>query len=196
MKLQTVLTYSTRGDAEVGRVVLDAGGVRALVMADDEGGLNPGFYRDYGVRLVVDGDDLASARVLLGIIVLDPQIVAAVRQHARFCTPNEACGLLALDASGAVRMVYCCTNTDESPRLFTIDPEEHFRAMGHAESNGWEIAGAFHSHPDAEARPSRTDIDRWADPTWIHLIVGSKGEVRGYRMVDGSVDELNVEVHG
>lgn len=193
MSLANVGTYTLRGEAEVARARLNAADIDAMVIVENEGGLNPGFYRDYGVRVVVDEGQLVEARRLLGILPLDPQVVAAVRQHARFCAPDEACGLLAMDALGDVRMVYCCTNVDRSPSRFTVAPEEHFRAICHAEGNGWEIGGSFHSHPKADARPSSTDVDLWPEPMWVQLIVGGDGEVRGYRLVDGRPQELMIE---
>ena len=38
-----------------------------MVVADDEGGLNPGFYSRYGVRLVVRAEDLDEARSVLAV---------------------------------------------------------------------------------------------------------------------------------
>ncbi len=63
--LATVAVYETRGDAEITRALLQDAGIDALVQADDEGGLNPGFYRDYGVRVVVRPGDAVAARELL-----------------------------------------------------------------------------------------------------------------------------------
>lgn len=116
--------------------------------------------------------------------------------HARFCAPDEACGLVAMDAGHRPRMVYCCTNVDRSPRRFTVSPQEHFAAIRHAEAHGWTIGGAFHSHPSSPPRPSPTDVAGALDPTWVHFIVGPLRvpEVRAFRIVDGVVDELAIDV--
>ena len=122
--------------------------------------------------------DVEAARSVLGfgpagpILELPPQVTEAMIAHARFTYPEEACGLLAVDDSGDVRMVYCLTNVERSRYRFTVDPNEHYRAWRHAERNGWEIGGAFHSHPATAAHPSSTDISGALDPTWIHVIVG------------------------
>ena len=42
--LETVAVYTTRSDAEIVRARLLSEGIEAMVIADDEGGLNPGFY--------------------------------------------------------------------------------------------------------------------------------------------------------
>ena len=44
----TVGTFETRDEAEIAAVMLHSAGIRALVVADDEGGLNPGFFGEYG----------------------------------------------------------------------------------------------------------------------------------------------------
>jgi hypothetical protein len=65
-ELTTVATFAVRHEAEVARAALASAGIEALVIADDEGGLNPGFFSHYGVRLVVLAADADSARRLLG----------------------------------------------------------------------------------------------------------------------------------
>ena len=87
---------------------------------------------------------------------VDRQIIHAMIAHTRFVHPREACGLLASDGDGQMRMVYCLTNTRNSLSRFSLDPTEHYRAIGHAESMGWEISGVFHSHPTSAPYPSAT----------------------------------------
>lgn len=93
-------------------------------------------------------------------------------RHARWCEPQECCGLVAMDGSGRIRMAYPLTNAQASPTRFTIEPREHFGALMHAERNGWQIGGVFHSHPLGEPVPSATDLAQPHDPGWVHLIVG------------------------
>lgn len=198
--LITAWSYPVRSDAEIARAALESAGIDAVVRPDDEGGLNPGFFADYAVRLEVRATDLEAARLILGVgaqpatVNLPPQIVDAVIAHAQFTYPEEACGLLAVDAAGEVRMVYCLTNVERSQYRFTVDPNEHYRAWRHAERNGWEIGGAFHSHPFTAPHPSSTDVTGALDPTWLQLIVGladlDDPEVRAFRIVDGEVIEL------
>ncbi|MGI8822022.1 MAG: M67 family metallopeptidase [Acidimicrobiia bacterium] len=123
---------------------------------------------------------------------LHPDISAAIAQHTRFCAPLEACGLLAVDADKVPVLAYCLTNVDRSPhRRFTVDPAEHFRAMRHAEANGWTIGGSFHSHPGGKATPSSTDIAAAFDPTWWYVVAGPlpAPSVRVYRIVAGVATE-------
>jgi [CysO sulfur-carrier protein]-S-L-cysteine hydrolase len=118
----------------------------------------------------------------------------AIVTHAHACRPEEACGLVAADADGVLTMAYCLTNTQHSPTAYTIDPEEHFRALRHAESSGWHLAGVFHSHPHSDPYPSPIDRRLAPDPDWVYLIVGQEGTLRGYRLQGGSVTEVSLEI--
>jgi proteasome lid subunit RPN8/RPN11 len=196
----TLSTHLFRHEAEIVLARLAAEGIAAVVRADDEGGLNPGFFRTYGVRVEVRARDLDAARAVIGTedgsapSALPEQVVDAVVAHARFAFPDEACGLLAVDGTGAVKMAYCLTNLDRSPYRFTIDPTEHYGAWKHAERNGWEIGGAFHSHPASPAYPSATDVACALDPTWRYVIVGladpATPDVRMFAIRDGVVSEI------
>ena len=117
----------------------------------------------------------------------------AMVMHATFEFPNEACGLLAADQAGDIRMCYSLTNADASSTSYTIDPIEHFRAMQHAARNGWELIAAFHSHPHGPAVPSETDRRLAFKSDWLYVIVGmvdsENPEVRAYRIRNGTATE-------
>ena len=120
------------------------------------------------------------------------EIRRAMVAHASFCLPDEACGLLAADAAGRLRMAYCLSNSTPSPTAFTLDPAEHFRALRHAEARGWRLAGVFHSHPGGPAFPSATDIAQALEPEWLYVVVGLQApvpEVRAFWIRDGAVAE-------
>ena len=125
--LVTVQVYPYRSDADIAVARLGADGIRAVVRVDNEGGLSPGFFTRFGVRVEVNVDDLEDAYESLGIerVTMAREIAEAMFAHAVWVYPNEACGLLAMDADGEVKMVLCLTNTDASEHRFTIDPVEH-----------------------------------------------------------------------
>jgi proteasome lid subunit RPN8/RPN11 len=126
-------------------------------------------------------------------VPINVQMHEAMVSHARFCLPEEACGLIAMDSDNLPRMVYAMTNVDRSPSRFTVSPKEHFGAIRHAESRGWTISGSFHSHPESAAFPSARDIDGALDPEWLYVIVGlgdGAPEVRGFRIRDYEVAEV------
>lgn len=127
-------------------------------------------------------------------MMLHSQIIEAAIAHGRYTYPEEACGLLAVDGEGEVRMAYCLTNVERSRYRFTVDPSEHYRAMRHAERYGWDIGGVFHSHPFSPAYPSATDVAGALDPTWLYVVVGlarpDDPEVRTFSIVAGEVTEV------
>lgn len=124
-------------------------------------------------------------------LFLAEQIRAAIVAHTANCAPDECCGLLAADPEGRIRFAYPLTNSNPSPVSFTVDPDEHFSALRHAESQGWVIAGVFHSHPRGPATPSMIDVRCALDRDWVYL-VASPGTIRGFRIEDGRVEELKL----
>lgn len=200
MALVTVQVFPYRSDAEIAAARLSSDGIRSVIHSDDEGGLNPGFFSHYGVRLEVDEADLDDAYESLGVerISLDRSVAEAMYSHAVWAMPNEACGLIAMDETGSITMVFCLTNVDESPRRFTIDPQEHFECIRFAEKRGWYIGGVFHSHTSSEAFPSVSDVQGGGDPDWLHMIVGpieGRGAVvRAFRIEAGDIAEVSVTV--
>lgn len=198
--LRTVGSYLFRGDAEVARARLAAEGIEARIVADDEGGLNPGFFADYRVRVEVNPEDRVAAlgvlRPELAAMELPGQIRDAMIAHARFVASHEACGLVAVDDDGRLRMAYCLTNVDRSAVRYTVSPYEHLRALLHAERLGWTIGGVFHSHPGASPEPSPVDIAGALEPSWLYFIVGPlpDPDVRAYRIVSGVPAEVLLEV--
>ena len=129
-------------------------------------------------------------------LVLPAAAAEAIRAHAAFSLPNECCGLLAGLLAGrdaVVRFVYPLTNSNPSPTSFTIDPTEHFHSWRHATANGWDLIGAFHSHPGGPDRPSRTDLALANEPDWVYLIVAS-GEISGWVIHDRKAEAVTVQV--
>lgn len=116
--------------------------------------------------------------------------------HARDCFPEEACGLLAGHPDGRLTMAYPLTNIARSPVNYVIDPAEHFGALRHAESNGWELVGVFHSHTHSPAYPSSTDVALAVEPDWLYVLVGMERmdalSVRGFRIRDSQITETTL----
>ena len=117
----------------------------------------------------------------------------AMVAHAVSGLPDEACGLLAADPAGHLRMAYCLTNATPSPVAYTLDPAEHFRALCHAEAHGWHLAGVFHSHPRGPAYPSPTDVAQALEPEWVYVVISlvdrAEPEVRAFWIRAGEVGE-------
>jgi len=106
--------------------------------------------------------------------------------HAREALPYEACGVLVLDGERAVRYVRG-RNAAESPYRYhlEIDPNVWF-----LEDEGLELA-VFHSHPETEPRPSRTDIEAiglWEGRPYV-ILRADTAELRAWRIDGGAVAE-------
>lgn len=109
-----------------------------------------------------------------GEVVLPDPLRREIVAHCVAALPNEGCGLLAMDGDRVVH-VYPTGNEDRSSLSYTIPAAEHFDALTHAEGNGWDLEGAFHSHPRGPAAMSETDLERALSPGWLYVVVGLGG---------------------
>ena len=114
--------------------------------------------------------------------------------HAVEELPNECCGLL-IGGAGIIEDVSRARNTKRSRTKFQVEPADHFAAIRPARAGGFEIIGAYHSHPSGPSGPSETDRARLTDPSMFHIIVslahGTK-TVRAFRLVDGNFSPLEL----
>jgi proteasome lid subunit RPN8/RPN11 len=124
-------------------------------------------------------------------VVIPEGIRQELQAHARDGLPNESCGLLAI-RDGVAERYLPGENTLESPYRFELrpnDPADFF-----LEDEGYELA-VFHSHPESEPRPSRTDIANiglWEGRPYL-IMRADTGELRGWRIQDGHVEPLSLE---
>jgi proteasome lid subunit RPN8/RPN11 len=122
-------------------------------------------------------------------VVIPEAILAELQAHAKEALPAEACGVLLLRDGTAERYVQG-RNRLESPFRYEleVDPEVWF-----AEDDGYELA-IFHSHPESEPRPSRTDIANiglWDGKPYL-IMRADTGELRGWRIAGGEVSPLSL----
>ncbi len=123
------------------------------------------------------------------MVVIPGPIREELRAHGREEAPNECCGLIVFRDGVAERYVRGI-NRLASPYRYEleIDPEIWF-----LEDDGYELA-VFHSHPETEPKPSRTDQELsglWGGRTF--LIYGVKlDELRAWRITRESVEELEL----
>src|SRR5438132_4685724 len=116
----------------------------------------------------------------------------AVIAHARETHPVECCGML-IGSGASIDEAVRAKNIAESPRRFLIDPKDHIDARRSARGRALEVLGFYHSHPQAPAEPSPTDIPEAAYPEAVHLIVSLGDGVpsaRLFRIELGSTIEL------
>jgi [CysO sulfur-carrier protein]-S-L-cysteine hydrolase len=117
-------------------------------------------------------------------------------EHAREDAPNECCGLIGGE-DGAAKTVYRARNAEASPLRYNLDPQDQFRIMSEMDERGEELAAIYHSHIASPAYPSQTDINLAAYPDALYLIVSlveGEKELRAFRIVDGEVSEVDLEV--
>jgi proteasome lid subunit RPN8/RPN11 len=122
-------------------------------------------------------------------VVISAELRAELRAHAQDDAPNECCGVIVLRDGVAERYVRG-RNALASPYRYEleIDPDVWF-----LEDEGYELA-VFHSHPETEPRPSRTD--RELSGLWggkIFLIYGlALDELRAWRIARDEVEEIEL----
>jgi proteasome lid subunit RPN8/RPN11 len=117
--------------------------------------------------------------------------------HAKKEWPIECCGLLA-GRDGLVTRIYRLDNQERSQTSYLAAPEQQFQAFTELEDLGLDLLAIYHSHPDTECYPSRTDIEKAYFTEAIYMIVSLKertSRVRAFRITPtGAVTEEEFEV--
>jgi proteasome lid subunit RPN8/RPN11 len=120
-------------------------------------------------------------------VVVPQTIRDELHAHAADEAPNECCGVLVFKDGVAERYVPG-RNALASPYRYELEiaPDVWF-----LEDEGYELA-VFHSHPETEPRPSRTDRELaglWSGKPF--LIYGlARRELRAWRVARDEVEEL------
>ncbi len=119
-------------------------------------------------------------------MIVPADVRRELERHALEEAPNEACGLVLLEAGRAVRYERG-RNADASAYRFRLEVEPEVWFL---EDEGYELA-VFHSHPASPPRPSRADLERaglWASRPWLILRTDTR-ELAAWRLVDGHAVE-------
>ena len=103
----------------------------------------------------------------------------AIRLHAVDTFPEECCGAL-IEAGGEIVEAFALANTTSAGRVrrFQIDPEGYRLAEARARERTGTLAGFYHSHPNAAARPSQFDLEH-AWPNLKYVIISVNRGVPG-----------------
>jgi len=120
--------------------------------------------------------------------VITDAALDAIRRHAIETFPDECCGAL-IEADGAIVEAFVLANTTSAGRArrFRIDAEGYRRAEGRARERKGALAGFYHSHPDAPARPSQFDLDHaWPNLKYVIISVdrGVPGDTTVWHLRD------------
>jgi len=125
-------------------------------------------------------------------------LVNSIMTQAQHSPELEICGLLG-GIDGRALNCYPVTNqaTDPSHR-YRMDPSQQIEAMRQMREAGEELIAIYHSHPDAPALPSITDINEANYPEAIYLIVSLNTtgvlEMTAFTIRDGQAQELTLEL--
>lgn len=113
----------------------------------------------------------------IDVLYLPDEVAERLLERARDAYPGEACGFLigsVEERAARVRAARAERNRAVRNDRFLIDAADVFAAMRAARTDGDEIIGVYHSHPDGAAEPSATDrADAWGG--WLHVIVACPG---------------------
>lgn len=112
------------------------------------------------------------------MITLSREVYDTLVSHARRERPKEVCGILAGEYGEHAQVVdtFRTENVAETPRTrYEIDPEEQLAVMETIESEGYEVAGFYHSHPAGPDGPSDTDRTAAAWTDYSHVLVSLDG---------------------
>lgn len=135
-------------------------------------------------------------------------IARAIEDQARTEYPNEACGIVigsAAAAAGGRALRYVpCRNRAASPLRYDLHPDDLYRLTVETDDRDEAFWGIVHSHVRSPARPSPTDIGLALYPDSLYLLVSlaedeadpvsGRPSLRAWRIVDGLVHEVSVEL--
>lgn len=120
-------------------------------------------------------------------------LLQQIIDHAVRDAPDECCGYVVLEDGRAVAVVPV-VNSARSPFRFEFAPQDVL-ALGQVEESV-----IYHSHTRSEPRPSQTDVNfaaNWPGVEWLIIgVAGAAPEVRSWRIADGAVTEVEVQVDG
>ena len=139
-------------------------------------------------------------------VLLRDALREALIEHARRDYPNEACGIIVGDrpaAEGGVALRFAATrNEDASPLRYRIHAEDLLRLTLETDDADEVFWAIVHSHVRSPARPSPTDIGAAQYPDALYILVSladseadpvsGERSVRGFRIVDGAVHEVEL----
>ena len=112
------------------------------------------------------------------MIVLTNMQMSKILSHAERAYPNECCGLLVGERRAGdvfIREVHRSANMAPTPEnQFEIDPQLRFDLERRVREETLDLVGVYHSHPDGDAAPSQTDIQRAWESSLVWLITAVK----------------------
>jgi proteasome lid subunit RPN8/RPN11 len=145
------------------------------------------------------------------MVIFKSDTFEAICNEGELIYPQECCGLLAGKKeadSFIVQWIVPMKNRVASAVLdrYLIDPKERSLAEEKIASNGMELVGFYHSHPDHDAYFSQTDLENseeyqfgapWLLPAYVYLVLsvknGEAGDFAAFIINDGKAEKILVQ---
>jgi proteasome lid subunit RPN8/RPN11 len=113
------------------------------------------------------------------VIRIDPQPWHDMLAHARAAYPHECCGAMLGSAAGAVKVVSHARPLENvypgaQHQRYELRPEDLLAVAGAARERGLTLIGIYHSHPDADAYFSATDLGN-SCPWYSFVVLSIRG---------------------
>lgn len=125
------------------------------------------------------------------MIYLTEEHLEKIEAHGEQTYPRECGGMLIGRFEGGKKTVSellpmeNAMDEAEQHNRVLITPKDVLRAERYARSQGLDVVGYYHSHPDHPAVPSQFDLDH-ALPVWSYIIVsvekGKAVDLRAWEM--------------
>ncbi len=131
-------------------------------------------------------------------IQLSRKITTQLLHLAQISPKQEICGLIG-SVNGNAYTCYPIKNISDHPESrYQLDAKQQINALSIMREKNEEFFAIYHSHPTSPAIPSATDIKLATYPDAVYLIISlnTKGvlEIRGYKIIHQSVEELSLSL--
>lgn len=131
-------------------------------------------------------------------IKLSRTLVNQLLTQSQHDAENETCGLIAAKNNIATRVYPVSNVAGDKQHLFEMDPEEQIHAMKAMREAGEELYAIYHSHPDAPASPSATDLQQayYRDVLYLIISLNTKGvlEMRAYKIQQDNFEPVDLAI--
>lgn len=113
------------------------------------------------------------------MITVDATAWSTMVSHAESTFPNECCGAMIGRIDGDQKQVTLAVPLENAyvgaqGARYELRPEDLLRADKEARAAGLDLIGIFHSHPDADAYFSKTDLEN-SCPWYSFVVLSVKG---------------------
>ena len=106
---------------------------------------------------------------------------------------KEACGILA-GKGKRIEKIFPLVNISDTPELcYAVDTREQLNIFKELRRQGLEMTAIYHSHVDAQAYPSKRDIELAFYPESSYIIISLSDPkhpvVRSFKIIEGKISE-------